>query len=112
MLKKRGIYMKLTINEQKMRDLYLRKLALGEIQGPLTGKPSKDKVWLKYYSEEAIKKDKPKQTMYQYVYSRNKDYLYNTAFNYFGIKTNFDDFFQEINIIFSFQNLIAKLALS
>lgn len=91
--------MKLTINEQKMRDLYLRKLALGEIQGPLTGKPSKDKVWLKYYSEEAIKKDKPKQTMYQYVYSRNKDYLYNTAFNYFGIKTNFDDFFQEINKI-------------
>lgn len=47
----------LTLNEEKLRNLYLRKIALGEIYGPLTGKPSQDKIWLKYYSEEAIKED-------------------------------------------------------
>lgn len=47
----------LTINEEKLRDLYLRKLALGEIYGPLTGKPSQDKVWLAQYSEQSILSD-------------------------------------------------------
>ena len=37
------------------RDLYLRKLALGEVEGEITGYPSIDKPWLKYYSEEHIK---------------------------------------------------------
>jgi len=33
------------------RDLYLRKVALGEIEGKSTGYASIDKPWLKYYKE-------------------------------------------------------------
>ena len=42
----------LTFDEEVLRNLYLRKLLIGEIQGPLTNLPSVDKEWLKYYSEE------------------------------------------------------------
>ena len=53
----------LSVNEQKLRDLYLRDLALGKVQGPPTGYASIDKPWLKYYSEESLTKDLPKQTL-------------------------------------------------
>ena len=39
----------LQINEESLRNLYLKKLSLGEIQGPQLGKASIDKPWLKYY---------------------------------------------------------------
>ena len=41
----------------KERDLYLRGLSNGDIQGPPVGYPSIDKPWLKYYSEEDISID-------------------------------------------------------
>ena len=37
---------KLSDEEKKLRDLYLRKISLGEIYGPMTGYPSIDKPWL------------------------------------------------------------------
>ena len=55
----------LDVNEQKLRDLYLRKLALGEIQGPPTGYASIDKPWLKYYKDNVIKAQIPECTMYE-----------------------------------------------
>ena len=57
---------KLSEEEKKLRDLELRKIALGEIEGPMTGYPSIDKPWLKYFSEDAIKKDIPNQNCYDY----------------------------------------------
>ncbi len=39
----------------------------------LTGYPSIDKPWLKYYSEEAINSVIPRKTMYQFIYDSNKD---------------------------------------
>ena len=45
----------LTVEEQVERDLYLRGLANGEIQGPPVGYPSIDKPWLKYYKDNYIK---------------------------------------------------------
>ena len=61
--------------EESERNLYLRKILTGEIQGPLTGKASIDKPHLKYYPEEALKQTLPKMTMYDYMYNINKDYL-------------------------------------
>ena len=61
------------LSDEKKHDLYLRKLATGEIQGPPTGKPSQDKPWLKYYSEEAIVSDVPSMSIYDYVKLNNKD---------------------------------------
>ena len=46
---------KLSDLEEEQRDLYLRQLLTGEMQGPLTGYASIDKPWLKYYTEEQIK---------------------------------------------------------
>lgn len=64
---------KLSEKEKKLRDLYLRKIALGEIQGPITGYPSIDKPWLKYYDEDTIKLDLPKMNAYEYLLKNIKD---------------------------------------
>ena len=72
------------LSDEKKRDLYLRKLATGEIQGPPTGKPSQDKPWLKYYSEEAIVSDVPSMSIYDYVKLNNKDNFEIKALNFFN----------------------------
>ncbi|MBO5376671.1 MAG: acyl--CoA ligase [Bacilli bacterium] len=60
----------LTEEEQKERDLYLRGLANGEIQGPPVGYPSIDKPWLRYYRDNPIKKINPNQTIYSMVFDQ------------------------------------------
>lgn len=55
----------LSDKEKKLRDIELRKMALGEIQGPVTGYASIDKPWLKEFPEEALQESYPHQTMYQ-----------------------------------------------
>ena len=59
----------LTIKEEeKERDLHLKSLATGSVQGPCVGRPSVDKPWLKYYTDEQIKTDMPNMSAYQYLY--------------------------------------------
>lgn len=91
----------LKVNEEKMKDLYLRDIALGNIEGKITGYPSKDKPWLKFYSEEVILDDVPKKTAYRYIYDRNKDYLDRNAFDYYGNKITYGEFFKRIDVIAS-----------
>ena len=86
------------MKESIERDLYLRKLLTGEIQGPLTNKPSIDKPWLKYYTEEAIKFELGSMTVYDYLYECNKNYLDRVALNYFGRKITFKEFFRNIDV--------------
>lgn len=50
----------------------------------LTGYPSIDKPWLKYYSEEAIHAPLPTGSMYDYMCSRNQDRLDDVALIYLG----------------------------
>lgn len=87
------------IDENIKNDLYLRDLLLGKIKGPLTGFPSKDKPWLKYYTEEAIKFNMPSMTIYNYLFENNKKYMYRTALNYFGRKITFKELFENIEIV-------------
>ena len=63
----------------------------------LTGYPSIDKPWLKYYDEKAINAPLPKCSMYEYLYQCNKDYLDNTALNYFGKKITYKKLFENID---------------
>lgn len=65
----------------------------------LTGYPSIDKPWLKYYSDEAINAPLPEGSMYEYLYERNKNNLSDIALNYFGKKTTYKDLFDNIDII-------------
>lgn len=65
----------LTEEEQKERDLYLRGLANGELQGPPVGYPSIDKPWLRYYSKEHVEAELPHMSAYEYLKLLNKDNL-------------------------------------
>lgn len=87
----------LSINEKKIRDLHLRKLALGEIQGPPTGYVSLDKPWLKYYGEELIKEELPQRTIYEYLLSKNSENLDKYAIEYFGNKYTYRELIKKID---------------
>lgn len=62
----------------------------------LTGYPSIDKPWLKYYSEEAINTPLPECTIYEYLWENNKDHLDDIALNYFDRKITFKELFNSI----------------
>ena len=62
----------------------------------LTGYPSIDKPWLKYYSEEAINAKLPECSVYEYLWESNKDYLDNVALSYMGTKIKFRELFENI----------------
>lgn len=87
---------KLSYLEEKQRDLYLKQLLEGKIQGLLTGHPSIDKPWLKYYTNKQIQADMPQMSVYRYLFEQNKNYLSRTALSYYGRKIIFDEFFTKI----------------
>ena len=62
----------------------------------LTGYPSIDKPWLKYYSEEAINAPLPECTLWQYLWENNKEYLFQTAITYYGKDITYACIFDEI----------------
>lgn len=63
----------------------------------LTGFPSIDRPWLKYYDEKAINAELPHMSMYDYLYECSKDYLDTTALNYFGRKFTYRKMFENID---------------
>lgn len=87
----------LTKEEEKLRNIYLRKLATGELQGPPVGYPSIDKPWLKCYPENKINFDLPEKTVYEFALDANKDNMDNIALEYFGNKIKYADFFKKVN---------------
>ena len=62
----------------------------------LTGYPSIDKPWLKYYSEEAINAPLPECTIYEYLWENNKDHFDDIALNYFDRKITYGELFENI----------------
>lgn len=64
----------LSDKEKKLRNLYLRKLANGELQGPSTGYASVDKPWLKYYDECNIIKPLLHENIYDAFLSYTEQY--------------------------------------
>ena len=65
--------------------------------GKLTGYPSIDRPWLKYYPIDLVIKDLPRCSIYRYIYDNNKKYSYRTALNYFGNKISYDEMFKNID---------------
>ena len=63
----------------------------------LTGYPSIDKPWLKYYSEEAINTHLPECTIYEYLWQNNRHHLSDIALNYFGEKITYKKLFERID---------------
>lgn len=64
---------------------------------PLTGFPSIDKPWLKYYSEEAINAPLPECSIYEYLLEKNSDFPKDIAINYLGRKITFGELFKRID---------------
>ena len=62
----------------------------------LTGYPSIDKPWLKYYSEEAINAPLPECTIYEYLWENNKDHLDSIAIRYYGRLIRYKELFRMI----------------
>lgn len=97
LLKLREKISKLSEEEQKLRDFYLRDLANGTLQGPPVGYPSIDKSWLKYYSEQEISADYDGQTFYNFLYENNKYNLNGIALKYFNLKITYRELFEKID---------------
>lgn len=87
---------KLSEEEKIERDLYLRKLSTGELQGPPVGYPSIDKPWLKYYTEEEVKASIPQKTCYEMLLENNINYKEEVAFEYLQKNIKYKDFFNMI----------------
>ncbi len=63
----------------------------------LTGYPSVDKPWRKYYSEEAINTPLPECTIFEYLWDNNKNYPNDIAINYLGRKITYKTLFENID---------------
>lgn len=78
----------------------------------LTGYPSIDKPWLKYYSEKALNTPLPECTVYELLWEKNKDHLDDIALMYFGKKISYRRLFESINkVANSFMALGVKKAI-
>lgn len=84
-------------DDQIDRNVYLRNLALGKLYGPLTDFPSSDKVWLKYYSEEAVESKLPECTIYDYFLESTKKYDDLVALKYYGKKIKYKELKERID---------------
>lgn len=52
-------------------------------------KPSVEKPWLKFFSEEAREASVPQNTIYRHLRENNENGLGDTALNYFGRKISY-----------------------
>ncbi len=64
----------------------------------LTGYPSIDKPWLKYYTEEALAMKAPECTVYRNIYNNNKNYPKDIAIRYFNKDISYGVLFEQIEI--------------
>lgn len=62
----------------------------------LTGYPSIDKPWLKYYSEEAINTPVPHKTVYECIYEINSKHPNDVSLMYFGRKITYKTVFENV----------------
>lgn len=65
----------------------------------LTGYPSIDKPWLKYYNEEAISEPLPECSIYEYIWENNKDHLDDVALVFCDRDITYRDLFENIEHI-------------
>lgn len=63
----------------------------------LTGYPSVDKPWMKYYAEEAINSAVPECTMYEYIRDNNMNHPNDIALLYFGRKISYKNLIAAID---------------
>lgn len=63
----------------------------------LTGYPSIDKPWSKYYSDEALNAPLPECTIYEFLWENNKNFPQDVAINYYGRLITYKELFEQID---------------
>lgn len=63
----------------------------------LTGYPSIDKPWLKYYDSEKLKDDAPCMNIYTYMRQMSQREKDSVAISYYGVDISFSEFYQRID---------------
>ena len=89
----------LSLEEERLRNLYLRKISLGEVYGPMVGYASIDKPWLKYYNENNIDKERLNCSAYEYMKRNNSDNLLSTSISYMNESLSYDKMLENIDIV-------------
>lgn len=64
------------------------------IEKKITGYPSIDRPWLKYYREGVQESTIPQKTIYRYILDNNKTYFQDIAIIYFGYKISYEKLFR------------------
>lgn len=64
----------------------------------LTGYPSIDRPWLKYYDEDFIRKPLPQMTLLEYLKYNSEERKTLTALTYFGKKISYAELFENIDL--------------
>ena len=67
-------------------------------QKEMTGYPSIDKPWLKYYPASAVEVEIPKKTAYQFIFEKHSNNRQAIALEYLGIKISYGKVFDMIDI--------------
>lgn len=67
------------------------------MEGELTGYPSIDRPWLKYYTSEQINGKIPEMTVFEYMYKCNEQNMNKIALEYLGIKIKYKTLFKKID---------------
>lgn len=90
---------KLSDEEKRLRDIHLRALATGKLQGPPVGIPSIDKTWLKNFDETVVGNfSLDKMTMYQYMKQNVEKYPSNaTTISFLGKKITNKELLRKID---------------
>ena len=89
---------KLSFEEGKLRDLYLKKIANGEMYGPMIGYASIDKPWLGEYEDSDILSTINDRSMYQDLVEYSKNNMDDIAIEYFGNKITYRELINNIEI--------------
>ena len=63
----------------------------------LTGYPSIDKPWLKYYNSDKLKADAPYMNIYTYMRQMSQRAKDSIAISYYGVNIFFSEFYQRID---------------
>lgn len=84
-------------NEDALYKLRRRKIALGEMKGEITGYPSIDMPWLKYYTEEQILAPIPNMSALDYLKLLNNNNLDLPAIEFLGKQITYLELFKKIN---------------
>ena len=89
----------LSEEDKKLRNLYLRGLANGEIQGPPVGYPSIDMPWLADYTEEDIMSDIKPRRMYEEFKENCLKFSDLVAVEYFENKITYRELLENADIV-------------